>query len=241
MAKHKLERFAEMETFEHVFHAPYEVIKDTDFNMKGKWHKFFGNKNPIIVELGCGKGEYTVGLAEKYPENNYIGVDVKGARIWRGAKETLSKELKNVAFVRTRIDFIEKIFAENEVTEIWVTFPDPQKDKRRKRLTSPMFLERYKNILIQNGIVNLKTDSRIMYLYTNKLIKTNNYKIIIDTDDLYNTKGISNDLEIKTFYEQMFLDEGKNITYLKFELASNPVKDAEITESEIKELADGVI
>ena len=241
MAKKKLERFAEMETFEHVFHAHYEIIKDSDFEMKGKWSSFFGNDNPIIVELGCGKGEYTVGLAEKYPENNYIGIDVKGARIWRGAKETLSKGLKNVAFVRTRIDFITKIFAENEISEIWVTFPDPQKDKRRKRLTSPMFLERYKTILKPGGFVNLKTDSRVMYLYTNNLAKTNGYKMLIDTDDLYNTKGISDDLEIRTFYEQMFLDEGKNITYIKFELGSADVKDAEITEDEIKILADGVI
>ncbi len=241
MAKHKLERFAEMETFEHVFHAPFEVIKDVDFYMKEKWHTFFGNNNPIIVELGCGKGEYTIGLAEKYPQNNYIGVDIKGARIWRGAKETIEKGLKNVAFVRTRIDFIEKIFAQNEISEIWVTFPDPQKDKRRKRLTSPMFLERYKNILKHNGIVNLKTDSRVMYLYTQNLIKTNKYNLIIDTDDLYNTKGISNDLEIRTFYEQMWLDEGKKINYLKFELANDTVKDAEITEVEIKELAGGVI
>lgn len=241
MAKHKLARFAEMETFEHVFHAPFELVKDADFEMKTKWHKFFGNNNPIIVELGCGKGEYTVGLAEKYPENNYIGVDVKGARIWRGAKETLSKGLKNVAFVRTRIDFIEKIFGKNEISEIWITFPDPQKDKRRKRLTSPMFLERYKQILEKDGIINLKTDSRVMYLYTRNLAKSNNYKIIIDTDDLYNTKGISNDLEIKTFYEQMWLDEGKKIHYLKFNLSSEIVKDAEITEAEIKEIAAGVI
>ena len=241
MAKKKLERFAEMETFEHVFHAHYEIVKDADFEMKGKWSSFFGNDKPIIVELGCGKGEYTVGLAEKYPENNYIGIDVKGARIWRGAKETLSKGLKNVAFIRTRIDFITKIFAENEISEIWVTFPDPQKDKRRKRLTSPMFLERYKTILKPGGFVNLKTDSRVMYLYTSSLAKTNNYNITINTDDLYNTKGISDDLEIRTFYEQMFLDEGKNITYIKFELGSGEVKDAAITEDEIKVIADGVI
>jgi tRNA (guanine-N7-)-methyltransferase len=241
LAKKKLERFAEMDTFEHVFHAHYEIIKDSDFNMKGKWNSFFGNDNPIIVELGCGKGEYTVGLAEKYPENNYIGLDVKGARMWRGAKESLGKGLKNVAFVRTRIDFITKIFAQDEISEIWITFPDPQKDKRRKRLTSPMFLERYKIIAKQNGIVNLKTDSRIMYLYTKSLVETNNYKKLIDTNDLYNTKGISNDLEIRTFYEQMFLDEGKNITYLKFELEQSEVKDAKLTEQEIKELAGGVI
>ncbi len=241
MAKRKLEQFADMERYKHVFHAPYEVIKDKDFSMKGKWNTYFKNSNPIIVELGCGKGEYTVGLAKHNPENNYIGVDIKGARMWRGATTVEQEGIKNAAFLRSRIDFIEKLFDNNEVSEIWITFPDPQREKRRKRLTSPMFLNRYRNILKKDGIINLKTDSRLMYHYTLEVLKANNIKILINTDDLYNSPYADEKLSIKTFYEQMFLKEGKAINYLRFVLPDKEIIDTPLNESEIKALTNGIL
>jgi tRNA (guanine-N7-)-methyltransferase len=242
VAKRKLQQFADMDRYKHVFHAPYEVVKDKDFKMKSKWRNFFGNNNPIIVELGCGKGEYTVGLAKQNPGKNYIGVDIKGARMWRGATTVEEEGIKNAAFLRSRIDFITKLFGQNEIDEIWITFPDPQREKRRKRLTSPMFLNRYKQILKPGGIINLKTDSRLMYHYTREVIKTNNLEIITDTDDLYNSEiAADNILNIKTFYEQMFLKEGKAINYLKFKINQIEIKDTPLSETEIKALTNGIL
>jgi tRNA (guanine-N7-)-methyltransferase len=234
VAKNKLQQFAEMDTFKHVFHATYDVLKNGDYKLKGSWLNFFNNNNKIVAELGCGKGEYTVGLAQQNTHNNYIGIDIKGARMWRGATTVNNLKINNVAFIRTRIDFIEKIFAKNELDEIWITFPDPQKEKRRKRLTSPMFITRYQNVLKPNGIINLKTDSRLMYYYTLELAKTNNFEIIINTEDLYSSEYANEKLSIKTFYEQMFLKEGKKITYLKFRINDKPVIDTPISEEIIR-------
>lgn len=241
MAKRKLEQFAEMDTFNHVFHAPFEVVKDSDYKMKGKWNSFFKNDNPLIVELGCGKGEYTVGLAKKNNNNNYIGVDIKGARMWRGATTVKELNLKNVAFLRSRIDFIEKLFGKHEIDEIWITFPDPQREKRRKRLTAPMFIERYQNVIKAGGIINLKTDSRLMYYYTLELVKANNFEILINTDDLYASEYANEKLSIKTFYEQMFLNEGKKINYLRFKIHNNKIIDTPLNEDVIKEMTGGIL
>lgn len=220
MGKNKLARFAENLTFDNFFQPNYEDIKN-GFVLKGKWRSdFFKNNNPIILELGCGKGEYSVGLAKRYPEKNFIGIDIKGARMWRGCKTSNDDNMNNIAFLRTRIELIEFYFDEYEVDEIWVTFPDPQprRIKENKRLTSPPFLARYANILKTDGIVHLKTDAFILYLYTLEVIEEYKHKILISTNDLYNS-GIEDDvMGIQTFYEQMFLEQGKRINYIKFQL-----------------------
>lgn len=220
MGKNKLARFAENLTFDNFFQPNYEDIKN-GFVLKGKWRTdFFKNNNPIILELGCGKGEYSVGLAKRYPDKNFIGIDIKGARMWRGCKTSSDDNMKNIAFLRTRIELIEFYFDEHEIDEIWVTFPDPQprRIKENKRLTSPPFLARYANILKEDGIVHLKTDAFILYLYTLEVIDEYKHKILISTDDLYHS-GIEDDvMGIQTFYEQMFLEQGKRINYLKFQL-----------------------
>ncbi len=220
MAKNKLARFEENLSFENFFQPNYEDIKN-GFVLKGKWaNDFFKNDNPIILELGCGKGEYSVGLAKRYPEKNFIGIDIKGARMWRGCKTSCEGKMTNIAFLRSRIELIEFYFEENEVDEIWVTFPDPQprRIKENKRLTSPPFLKRYANILKPDGIVHLKTDAFILYLYTMEILEEFKHKILISTDDLYHS-GIDDDvMGIQTFYEQMFLEQGKKINYIKFQL-----------------------
>jgi tRNA (guanine-N7-)-methyltransferase len=222
MAKRKLERFAEVGTFNNVFHVPFDPAFG-GIDKKGKWCiDYFKNNNPIVLELGCGKGEYTVGLAQKYPNKNFIGVDIKGNRIWRGAKTALEKKMTNVAFVRTRIDFIERCFAEVEVNEIWITFPDPHpaKGKSKKRLTSPSFLKRYKNILTVGGLVHLKTDSSLLYEYTLEVLKENNYKTGDSTSDLYATTRAELDeaKAIQTYYEKKFLQQEIPICYLRFSI-----------------------
>lgn len=221
MGKDKLRRFAENETFANMFQQQYEELqKNGGFALKGNWKSdFFKNDNPLVLELGCGKGEYTVGLAEKYPNRNFIGIDIKGARMWRGCKSSVEKEMKNVAFVRTHVQVVDMYFEEREVDEIWITFPDPQLKKPNKRLTSPRFLERYKKILNNKGIIHLKTDSQELYEYTlNEVLLPMNKNINFHTNDLYNS-GFSEDvIEIKTFYENQYLKEGKPITYIKFEL-----------------------
>lgn len=219
MGKKKLSRFAEMETFDHVVQPLFEEVFKKDYKFKGKWAKdFFGNNKPLILELGCGKGEYTVGLAKQNPDVNFIGVDIKGARMWRGAKTAVDEGIKNVAFLRTRIDLINSFFGEDEISEIWVTFPDPQPKKYYKRLTSTRFLGYYQAFVKQGGIINLKTDNAELYKYTKDLVELNKLDLIIDTNNLYNS-GIVNDiLAIKTFYEQQFLAQGKPIHYLRFKL-----------------------
>ena len=217
-SKNKLKRFQENETFKNVIQPTRdEVLKN--FSHKGKWHSFFGNNNPLIVELGCGKGEYTVALARQNPDKNYIGIDIKGARFWRGAKTAIEENLPNVAFVRTQIELVDFIFAKNEVSEIWITFPDPQiKYKRTKhRMTNKLFLEKYKTILQPNGIVNLKTDSEFMHGYTLGLLHGLDLEIIYSNHDVYKNEGSPKEvLEIQTFYENQYLEKGKPITYIKF-------------------------
>lgn len=220
MGKNKLARFAENETFANLFQLTYEQIKKEGFALKGKWNElFFKNDNPIVLELGCGKGEYTVGLAKKYPNKNFIGIDIKGARLWRGCKTSNEDKMTNVAFVRTHIQMIESYFAENEVSEIWITFPDPQLKKPNKRLTCERFLKLYKNILKQDGIVHLKTDSQELYEYTkDEVLIPSKREILYNTNDLYNSDFKEDVIEIQTFYEAMYLKIGKPITYLKFRL-----------------------
>lgn len=235
MGKNKLAKFDDMETFPHVFQYTFAACKETiieessndsslldlHFPLKGKWNTFFGNDNPIVVELGCGKGEYTVGLAELFPEKNFIGVDIKGARMWTGAKSSLEKGMKNVAFIRTNIEIISQFFAKDEVSEIWLTFPDPQMKKVRKRLTSTRFMQLYQQFVKEDGIIHLKTDSNFLFQYTCEMVKSNQYRVDYSTDDLYHS-DFSDDkiLSIKTFYEQQWLDRGLTIKYIKFHLVS---------------------
>jgi tRNA (guanine-N7-)-methyltransferase len=237
MGKNKLERWAEMAEFPHVFQFSGSHVKNEDFLLKGKWAEhFFKNNNPLVLELGCGKGEYTVGLARRFPNKNFIGIDIKGARIWRGAKISLEEGLKNVAFLRARIDFINHIFSAKEVDEIWLTFSDPQPrvSKAKKRLTSPDFLQRYSGICKKNAIIHMKSDSDLLYEYTREVIRLYKLEKIVDTGDLYGddfdrfdseTREI---LDIRTFYEQIWLEKKKKIKYLKFILPEGFKKDPSI-------------
>ncbi len=219
-SKNKLKRFRENESFENVVQPEREILEKDSFPLKGNWNKdFFKNDNPIVLELGCGKGEYSVGLSEFYPDKNFIGIDIKGARFWRGAKTALEEGLKNVAFLRTQIELIESVFAENEVDEIWITFPDPQiKYKRTKhRLTNADFLEKYKKILKPGGAVNLKTDSEFMHGYTLGLLHGAGHEIIYAHHDIYKNEYSPKEArEIQTFYEKQYLEQGKPITYIRF-------------------------
>ncbi|WP_298477396.1 tRNA (guanosine(46)-N7)-methyltransferase TrmB [uncultured Maribacter sp.] len=218
-SKNKLKRFKENETFSNVIQPTREEIEKGTFSKKGKWALHFGNTNPIVLELGCGKGEYTVGLAKRDKDKNYIGIDIKGARFWRGAKTALEEELTNVAFVRTQIELIDKIFEAQEVSEIWITFPDPQiKYKRTKhRMTNKSFLAKYKRILKTEGTVNLKTDSEFMHGYTLGLLHGLGLEVLYANHDVYKNEGSPEEvLKIQTFYENQYLEKGKPITYIKF-------------------------
>lgn len=216
MAKNKLTKFAEMASYENVFHSPYEKLGEEGFSLKGRWHTYFNNDNPIILELGCGKGEYTVGLAREFSQKNFIGIDIKGARMWSGATQALNEKLTNAAFLRTHIELINSFFSENEVSEIWITFPDPQMKKANKRLTSTRFMKEYSKILKPDGVIHLKTDSNFMYSYTKEMIKANNLMLLFDTEDLYNSNPDDKILGIQTYYEQQWLERGLNIKYIKF-------------------------
>ena len=219
--KNKQRRFKENESFENVIQPTREEVVSGNFKHKGKWHTFFKNDHPIIVELGCGKGEYSVGLAEQHPDKNYIGIDIKGARFWRGAKTAIEHEMPNVAFIRTQIELVDHIFAEGEVSEIWITFPDPQiKYKRTKhRMTNGEFLQKYKGILKADGVVNLKTDSEFMHGYTLGLLHGAGHEVLYANHDVYKNEGASEDVVgIQTFYEKQYLDQGKPITYIKFRI-----------------------
>jgi len=230
MGKNKLKKFADMETFACVYQYPFAVLKESGFPMKGKWNEMcFHNSNPIVLELGCGKGEYAVGLGKKFPEKNYIGVDIKGARMWTGAKMVEQEHITNVAFLRTSIELIDHFFAPGEVAEIWITFPDPQMKNANKRLTGTRFLNNYRKILKPNGIIHLKSDSPFLYTYTHELTKLNNLPTIVDTPDLY-ASGLANDiLEIKTHYENQWLQRGLTIKYISFHLTS----EGELKEPDI--------
>ena len=218
MGKNKLQKFEDMSRFPHVFQYPFSVLEAEGFEMKGKWNElFFKNDSPIVLELGCGKGEYTVGLGKQYPEKNFIGVDIKGARMWRGATQSFKDKMSNVAFLRTHIEIIDRFFATNEVSEIWITFPDPQMKKTNKRMTSSRFMHLYNQILKEKGIIHLKTDSPFMFTYTSELVALNNFPVITKTSDLYQDCPESRILSIQTFYERQWLDRGLSIKYLQFE------------------------
>ena len=210
-----------MNSFPHVFQFPaYSFYRsDTEFNLKGKWNKdFFQNDFPIILELGCGKGEYTIGLAELYPEKNIIGIDIKGARMWTGAKYSFEKQMKNVAFLRTNIEAVHYFFGENEVSEIWLPFPDPQMKKVRKRLTSTHFMKIYQQFVKPSGLIHLKTDSNFMFTYTCEMVKINHYPVRYITEDVYNSDNNDPALKIQTFYESQWIERGLKIKYLQFNL-----------------------
>ena len=221
-SKNKLKRFKENETFTNVFQPSRQDLTDGNFALRGLWReKVFKNENPIVLELGCGKGEYTVGLAERYPNKNFVGVDIKGARFWRGAKTALEDNLNNAAFLRTQIELINLAFDTDEVDEIWITFPDPQiKYKRTKhRLTNLQFLERYQNILKPNGLVHLKTDSEFMHGYTLGLLHGLGYEVLYANHNVYKLEGSPEEVtEIQTFYENQYLENDKAITYIRFKI-----------------------
>ncbi|PLW94186.1 MAG: tRNA (guanosine(46)-N7)-methyltransferase TrmB [Marinilabiliales bacterium] len=220
MTKKKLQRFAENTTFPHFFERSYAELTDKPFEHKGTWSRsFFGNDNPLVLEVGCGKGEYTVGLANRFPNKNFIGIDIKGARMWRGAKTIANDGIKNAAFVRSQAGLIDLWFAKNEVSEIWFTFPDPQPGAREnKRLTSPRYLKIFTKVLKPDGIIHLKTDSDLLYEYTANMAKTERQRIIHQIDNVYNGQISGPLTEIQTFYEQMWLKEGKTIKYISFHL-----------------------
>ena len=221
MGKGKLKKFRENESFSCLVQPTTEEVLRRDHPLKGNWHRdMFHNDHPIVLELGCGKGEYTVALGERFPEKNYIGIDIKGARLWKGAKYATEHAMPNVAFLRTRIEFIESLFAPGEISEIWITFADPQERKPRKRLTHPRFLESYRRLLAPDGVIHLKTDSRLLHHFTSETVLQNGLTLIEACEDIYGTGRADDLLSIQTFYEKNFLAQGIPITYLAFRLDS---------------------
>ncbi|MFD0798928.1 tRNA (guanosine(46)-N7)-methyltransferase TrmB [Maribacter chungangensis] len=219
-SKNKLKRFKENETFKNVIQPTRDEV-EKGFSKQGVWKEHFSNDNPIVLELGCGKGEYTVGLAKLFPDKNFIGIDIKGARFWRGAKTALEEGLDNVAFLRSQIELVDRLFAENEVSEIWITFPDPQiKYKRTKhRMTNQVFLDRYKKVLKPGALMHLKTDSEFMHGYTLGLLHGAGYEVLYANHDVYKNEGSPKEvLELQTFYENQYLEKGKPITYIQFRI-----------------------
>ena len=227
MGKDKLRKWKENQTFDHVFEPDLQsAVKGEDQSMKGKWSEIFKNEKPITLELGCGKGEYTLGLARKYPNRNFVGVDIKGHRFWRGAKTAQEESLPNVAFLRTRLEFIERYFEKDEVSELWITFSDPQpKDKKgTKRITSPIYIESYKNILKPGSLINVKSDSVLLYELSKEGYLEKGYNILLDSQDVYGElvkrveEDLSEALKIKTYYERRWLSEGKKIHFLQLKV-----------------------
>ncbi len=222
MGKKKLQRFKELQGFKNVVQAETGQVYDRKHDLYGKWSgEFFGRSAPLVLELGCGKGEYTVGLAKMFPGKNFLGVDIKGARMWKGARHALENNLPNAGFLRTRIELISSFFAPGEISEIWITFPDPQPKKSSRRLTAPVFLNRYREFLQPGGQLHLKTDSRELYSYTLAVIESNKLELMNKTDNLYAGNEAGKILSIRTYYEQQFLDRGKPICYIKFRIDGN--------------------
>lgn len=225
MGKGKLAKFADMEVNPLVVQCPFGKLQNEGFDLKGKWHEdFFKNNNPIVLELGCGRGEYTVGLARRFPEMNFIGVDIKGSRMWHGAQEAMREGLGNVGFLRTNIECIHELFGADEVAEIWLTFSDPQMKKATKRLTSTYFMERYRKFLVDGGVINVKTDSNFLATYTKYMCEKNSLELEQCIFDLYAAEGVDDALtSIRTYYEGMWLERGIPIKYLKFRLPKEGV------------------
>ncbi len=220
MAKGKLQKFADMRAYPNVVEHPYSIIDEVEFALRGCWGRdFFKNGNPIVLELGCGRGEYTVALARRYPDKNFIGVDIKGARMWSGATEAIADGLHNVAFLRTNIEIIDRLFAAGEVSEIWITFPDPQMKKSTKRLTSSLFLQRYRNILSPDAVVHLKTDSNFLFTYTKYITEINNLQVLQCIDNIYAQDTLDEILSIRTYYESQWIERGIDIKYISFRLS----------------------
>lgn len=225
MGKNKLARFEDNLSFECLIQPVSTDVLNASHPMKGNWNKdFFKNENPIIVELGCGKGEYAIGLSRIFPDKNFLGVDIKGARLWRGVKTVTDEKLPNVGFVRTRVDLTPSFFAKNEIDEIWLTFSDPQKKKERKRLSSPIFIEKYRQFLKPGGIVHVKTDSDLLYEYTLEQVQENKYELLVENNDIYNgfvqkqSEELQKILSIRTFYESMWLKQDIPIKYISFKI-----------------------
>ncbi|MBM3404703.1 MAG: tRNA (guanosine(46)-N7)-methyltransferase TrmB [Bacteroidetes bacterium] len=219
MPKKKLRRFKENLSFPNLFQYSYKRLREEGFPYKGQWHAdWFNNEHPLILEIGCGKGEYTIGLSTHYPEKNFIGLDIKGARLWRGCKTALDQGLRNVAFIRCQIQFINHFFEKEEVSEMWITFPDPQIKKESKRLTHPDFLEKYRLVLKPDGLIHLKTDNADLFNYTLEMIQAEGHRLIFSTHDLYRNSMDGDAPKIRTYYENIFLEQGKTICYLKFQL-----------------------
>ena len=234
MGQKKLIRFEELKTFPNVLQYPE--------GMKGNWHLFFKNQNPIILELACGKGEYAVGLGRLYPQKNFIGIDIKGNRIWRGAKTALQEGLKNVAFLRTQIDKVTDYFDTNEVSEIWITFPDPQLrlSKIKKRLTHPRFLRLYQKFLRQGGLVHLKTDSPDLYNFTKTVINRYGLDLLVDYEDVYSTANLTDELKIKTHYEALDIAQSNRVHYLQFKIDKTlPIEKDETLKNLFREKVVG--
>jgi tRNA (guanine-N7-)-methyltransferase len=227
MGQKKLQRFAEIRTFRNVLEYP--------LHMKGRWKSFFSNENPITLELACGKGEYAIGLGRMHPERNFIGVDLKGNRIWVGAKKALDENFQNVAFIRSQIDKIDQYFEAGEVSEIWITFPDPQlrTSRANKRLTHPNFLRLYQKFLNKSSIIHLKTDSPDLYHFTKLVINFHDLDLLEDKDDVYGDTSVGNELKIKTYYESLDIAKSKKIHYLQFRLPEARLKE---NDEQLKEL-----
>lgn len=221
MGKNKLAKFEELQTFCNVIQASVDGLFLEDHHLKGKWRSgFFLNNSPLVLELGCGKGEYTVGLAERFPDKNFIGIDIKGARIWAGARTAIQKGIKNAGFLRTKIEFINRFFGKDEVQELWLTFPDPHMRKTSRRLTSARFLDRYREFLENGGKIHLKTDSNYLFQYTCALIEKNGLPVFTMTDNLYASELLNDILDIRTFYEKQWIERNIDIKYIVFGLGT---------------------